>query len=138
MTCYDEVPETVTDRYCQDLADFVQTLRNEGRQVVICTAWKAFSPEQDWATQQRAAQLFLLIQPELSLKGLHDAFAKFNAAVRQVAATTDTPCLDLAKQIPADPDLFRDPTHLNAHGRALAAQLFADQLGPLIVAEGAD
>lgn len=121
----DDVPADIAEPYAQQLSALVRLARSHGVQVVLCTAWKAFSPEQPPAAQESAASSLLLVNPYLTVGGLYRAFDAFNDAVRAVAREENVPLVDLAQQIPADASLFGDAVHFNDKGDTVMAKALA-------------
>jgi len=129
---HDTLPPDVADVYRRQLTELVRRVRGDGVTVVLCTAWKAFSKDQPLAEQRANAAGALLILPNVSLEGLYAAFDLFNNTVRQVAAEQGAVLIDTARLIPSDPNIFRDPTHLNAAGHKLLAEVLTERLAPLL------
>ena len=136
VDCHDTVPDDLAAGYSRDLAALGRQARADGVQVAVCTARRAFSPEQPLSEQKANAAGLLLIVPNVSLEGMHAAFAAFDRAVRDVAAAEGAILADMARRVPADAALFEDPTHLNAEGHALAGRILAELLAPHVPAEG--
>ena len=55
----------------------------------------------------------------------------FNQAIREVGAANHVLVVDLAREIPADPDYVYDPVHLTEKASKLAAQIISRELTPL-------
>ena len=55
----------------------------------------------------------------------------FNQAIREVGAANHVLVVDLAREIPAEPDYVYDPVHLTEKASKLAAQVISKQLEPL-------
>jgi len=127
-TRHDDVPPDFSSEYERRLGDLVDAARAGGCDVVLCTAWKAFGPRQPSAVQEAAAASLFLVNPHLSLRGVHAAFDAMNRAVRRVAQDRCVPLIDLAELVPTDPQLFRDAVHVSAAGEAVLAALLATGL----------
>jgi len=127
-TRHDDVPPDFSSEYERRLGDLVDAARAGGCDVVLCTAWKAFGPRQPIAVQEAAAASLFLVNPHLSLRGVHAAFDAMNRAVRRVAQDRCVPLIDLAELVPTDPQLFRDAVHVSAAGEAVLAELLATRL----------
>ena len=55
----------------------------------------------------------------------------FNQAIREVGAANQVLVVDLAREIPAEPDYVYDPVHLTEKASKLAAQVISRELTPL-------
>jgi lysophospholipase L1-like esterase len=107
------------------LRELVDRCRARNRQVVLCTTPRSFGDRPD---QYSLAASALANNPGLSLKGLNAAFDAYNDAVREVAARTEAPLVDLDRIIPRGSDYFVDAVHLNDAGHRLVGRTIADEL----------
>ena len=62
-------------------------------------------------------------------EGLH---ALFNQAIREVGAANKILVVDLAREIPSEPEYVYDPVHLTERASKLAAQVISRELAPLV------
>ncbi len=63
-----------------------------------------------------------------------ELYGLFNQAIREVGAANQVLVVDLAKEIPAEPDYVYDPVHLTEKASKLAAQIISRELTPLVKA----
>lgn len=128
----DAMPAGFTDAYRTHLAALVAQADAAGVPIVLTTPWRAISRRQDIRVQLDHASTTLMNKPHISLEGLHDAFERFEAAVRDVAGSTDAELIDLAEMIPADGSLFMDTVHFSPAGHAKAAELLTEPLAEIL------
>lgn len=125
---HDRLDEKGVTFFEQELTSLVNMCRSNGAQVVICTFPRAFDPSQPEAVCGRLAQTALFFNPQLSIRGLADAYKRYNATIRRVATEDRLLLADLDGTLSTVPDNFIDSVHLSAKGHKQAADLIAETL----------
>lgn len=126
---YDSLDPASVDRYRDQLREIVAHCRTRNWQVVLCTAPRSFGDRPD---QYALAASSLANNPALSLRGLNAAFDAYNDAIRRVARETNTPLIDLDRDIPRGAEYFVDAIHFSDAGHRLVGRIAASALQPLI------
>lgn len=110
----------------RELEGLIDACEASGARVVLCTFPRAFGAEQPPAERGRLARTALFFNPRLSVRGLMDAYERYNAVIREVAARRGLALADLDRAVPRGAADFQDAVHLSARGHAAVAQSVAD------------
>jgi GDSL-like lipase/acylhydrolase family protein len=70
----------------------------------------------------------------ISFAEFEELHGLFNQAIREVGAANQVLVVDLARDIPSEPDYVYDPVHLTEKASKLAAQVISRDLAPLVTA----
>lgn len=125
---FDRLDDRGVNEFEATLIAIAEECSRSSRRLVLCTMPRSFGDESVRADQFDLAGTALANNPSLSLAGLNDAYDRYNAAIRSVAARSGATLVDLARLIPRGNAYFVDATHLNDAGHALVAELVASRL----------
>jgi lysophospholipase L1-like esterase len=92
----------------------------------------SFRPEMPRDQQTEQARHYLVYCKHLTLEGVLEAYERYNATIRDVAAEFDALYVDETGSIPGGDEYFADGVHFTDEG----ARLFAQIVGERIVAAG--
>jgi|CXWL01.1.fsa_nt_gi lysophospholipase L1-like esterase len=129
---HDSLDEGGVTQYEQQLTALVEECRRREWRAVLCTAPRSFGDSSAPSNQFELAASSLANNPALTLAGLNAAFDRYNAAVREVAQRTDTPLIDLDRDVPRRADYFADAVHLNDAGHKLVGRVVAREIRKLV------
>lgn len=132
---HDRLDQQGIDRFAGQLTDLVHYCRERGWRVVLCTTPRSFGDSIESEHQFELAASALTNNPALTLAGLNDAFDRYNAAIRRVASSLETPLIDLDRSTPRGSEFFVDAVHLNDAGHRLVGQTVARELRRLLEGE---
>ncbi len=114
--------------YADRLAHVVDTCRSRGWRIVLATCPRSFGDPSSSTDQHVLAATALANNPSLSLKGLNDAFDRYNEVIRRTARTHGVAIVDLDRLVPRGDRYFVDAVHLNDAGHDLVGRLIAEAL----------
>jgi len=124
---HDRLDDEGVARYRQALEQLVDRCVARGIQPILSTWARAFRGASH-GDQYTLATTALANNPALSLKGLNDAFDRYNEAIREVAQEKGVVLVDLDRLVPAGEKYFADAIHLNDAGHALVGRLMAEAI----------
>lgn len=113
-------------RFENQLIDLAEQCRDHGYAVAFCTFPRAFDESQPNGEQARLAESALFFNPQLSVAGLNDAYARYNNAIRQVAQRAGIRLVDLDDAVDPGERNFIDSVHLSTVGHGAVADRIAD------------
>jgi lysophospholipase L1-like esterase len=128
---FDTVGEEGLAAFRRNLETMIAVSRTAGARVALAT----YAHPCTAANLEERPDLFVYLPgylPNLTFKGVLDAFDRYNAAVREVAESRGALLVDAARSIPADPSLFVDHVHFNTKGADLFAEVVAEAILPAI------
>lgn len=126
---YDTVAGEGLAAFRRNLRSMIAVSRAAGADVVLATY---AHPCTDRNLEERP-ELFVYLpryQPNLTYRGVQDAFRRYNDAIRTVGEAEGAILADADRELPPDPDLFVDHVHFNDRG----AQVFAAVVAEAILA----
>lgn len=126
--CRDRLNSDGLVKYERKLQELVQHCRDRSWRLVLCTCPRSFGDATAPSDQYTLAASALASSPGLSLKGLNDAYMRYNEVIRAVARTEGILLVDLDKRIPKRSDFFTDAIHLNDLGHRMVAEAIAEAL----------
>ena len=132
---HDALDNIGLDQFEERLSALIEDCRLRGWRTVLCTAPRCFGDPSAPTNQFQLAASSLAHNPALTLTGLNDAFDRYNARIREVAARTSTPLIDLDREVPRRADYFTDAVHLNDAGHHLVGLTVAREIRRLIDAQ---
>jgi lysophospholipase L1-like esterase len=107
-----------------DLGALVRRAQARARVVALATFSTRLRSGQTDEEQLQAAASALYYMPFMTPKGLLDAYARYNAIIRDVARETGALLIDGESDIPGDAEHFTDSVHFTDVGsRAMAARV---------------
>ncbi len=71
-------------------------------------------------------------QMGLTFTEFQELFGLFNQAIREVGAANKILVIDLAREVPSEPEYVYDPVHLTERASKLAAKVISRELAPLV------
>ena len=119
-------------RFGDEVGAVIDGCRERGYEVATCTFPRAFDCGQPSGERHRLAQSALFFNPQLSVRGLIDAYDRYNGAIRLVAGRKGGAVIDLDRLIPRDKTHFIDSIHLSPVGHEAVAGHVASVVAPLI------
>ena len=116
-------------RFREKVRRFVARCRESGVEPVLCTFASGYDVRNYRSTPVAIRNAVFRYNIYLSLEGWVKTIDMFNDVIRDVAAQTGVPLIDVAGDIGGRPEYFRDFIHFNRDGHAEVARLMADGLG---------
>jgi lysophospholipase L1-like esterase len=114
-----------TEPYRQKLQQLTSTAAALKMPLVLATNARAFRPEQPMAEQLRLSETARYYNHCFDLQGLHKLYDVHNDLIREHAAATGLPLVDLAEAIPGGPKYFADASHFSPEGEHFVAEHLA-------------
>lgn len=127
---HDRLDDGGIARYRRILASLVDRCRAGGIKPVLCTWSRAFRAGQS-GNQHALAATALANNPALSLRGLNNAFDRYNDVIREVACEKNVALVDLDRAVASGANYFVDAIHLNDAGHELVGRLIAEVIQEL-------
>ena len=112
---FDTVGEGGIEAFRRNLRTMIAVAARAGARTVLATYPHPCTEE----NLEARPDLFVYLPeyvPTLTFAGVRDAFDRYNAVIREVAASEGATLADAAREIPADPNLFVDHVHFDAAG----------------------
>lgn len=128
---YDTVGEEGLAAFRRNLGTMIAISRRAGARVALAT----YAHPCTEGNLLARPDLFSLLSgylPNLTFKGVLDAFDRYNGAVRAVALDEGVYLADAALAIPPDPSLFVDHVHYSAKGADLFSEVVARAILPSV------
>jgi len=128
---FDTVGEEGLAAFRRNLETMIAVSREAGARVALAT----YAHPCTEGNLREHPDLFVYLPgylPNLTFKGVLDAFDRYNDAVRAVAVARGTRLADAARSIPADTSLFVDHVHFSAKGADVFAGVVAEAILPVI------
>ena len=107
----------------RELRAGVQVAKAAGVRVALVTSARNFSSEMPMRELSRRAATALEVRPCYSAVALARAALEYDELIRRVAQDEGVVLIDASRNIPPDPTLFGDSTHLSAAGEERLAAL---------------
>ena len=108
------------------LTELVEASKRSADLVILVTFSHHLRRDQTPEQKLRAAQTSLYYTPFMTIDGLLDANEAYNETIREVAHQTGALLVDIASQIPGDPEHFVDSVHMTDVGnRTMADAVFS-------------
>lgn len=114
------------DRFQQSVSSLVDEALDASKHVILVTGARAFSGNQDEATQWRLSASVRGYVSCMSMSELNRVYDAHNDILRKVSAQRSLPLFDLARVVPAGADFFGDATHFNRRGEAFVSDKLAN------------
>jgi lysophospholipase L1-like esterase len=121
-------PAALGKGFARDLNALLKESADAGRHVSIATFSTRLRREQNEQELKAGAVSALVYMPFMSLDGLLDAYARYNAVIRDVAGQSRALLIDGENTIPGDAEHFVDSVHFSAKGNQAMAQRVAGAL----------
>jgi lysophospholipase L1-like esterase len=117
--------------YRSNLAIFADICRDRQIEPVLMTQANRLTGNLDPGTWK---EVKVMEAQGISFAEFQELFALFNQAIRDVGAEKNVLVVDLAREIPAEPEYVFDPVHLTERASKLAAQVISRELTPMVKA----
>jgi len=110
------------------LEALIAAAQQRGIPIVLSTNATSYRREQAPDKRQRLAQTALYYNSCFDLPGLVTVNERFNALIREVAASRGVAVLPVGETVPGGPTYFHDSVHFTSAGKRLVAEIYADHV----------
>lgn len=119
---------TLGGAFHADLGALLREAKATGARVAVATFSTHLRLEQSPDQRKRAAVSAFIYMPFMTLDGLLDGYARYNALIREVARAEDVLLIGGEDLIPGDPAHFVDTVHFTDQGSRAMAKRVTDAL----------
>ncbi len=124
----DRIDSASVDNYENGLRKIIDYCRKNGIILIPSTVARSFRRSQPEWYQMQMSSSMMVYNPYLSVKGLNDAFDRFNGAVRDLSREQGLDLVDADAEVPSTEKYFRDHVHFTDAGDRLVARIFARKI----------
>lgn len=121
----DKIDDASVSNYEDGLKKIADYCQKNKIILIPSTIARSFRRNQPEWYQMQMSSSMMVYNPYLSVKGLNDAFDRFNGAIRDLSKEGKLDLVDADVEIPSDEKYFRDHVHFTDAGDKLAADIFA-------------